>query len=219
MFFLTLFVIGAVGFLIMALMSFGHIGGARGGHHAMSPGHHTGHALPGPHLPHVGHTAVRPGTHAQLHRSGADSGALRFAWLIPTPIDVFSLCLGLGGAGILLGHSFIGATLFAISAVLAIAYNQLLIRPAMNFAMKWASRESGGLEGSIAQGAEAVGHFDDRGRGIVRLTLDGQIVQLLATLEPGELARGITVARGDKLVILEVDAGRNTCRVSRDLAA
>ena len=223
MFFFTLFVIGAVGFLTMAVLSFGHFGGLRGGHHPLSPGAHPTNTLIGGHATpahggtaHPGHS---PAQHAPAPTKGGDARISRFGWLMPTPIDISSLCLGFGAAGIILGHTLAGPALITAAAVFALAYNLLLIRPAMNFVMKFVSRESRGLEGSVASEAEAVGHFDDRGRGIVRLTLDGQIVQLLATLEPTELARGVTVARGDKVFILEVDAARNTCRVSRDLAA
>ncbi|MHB8637353.1 MAG: hypothetical protein ACYC96_12860 [Fimbriimonadaceae bacterium] len=210
MFFFTLFVIGAVGFLTMALLSFGHIGGMRGGHHSLGAGAHPTHGLPGGHL---------PAHHANLPAHSSGTRSFRLGSMMPTPIDISSLFLGFGAAGIILGHTLTGAALIAAAVAFALAYNLLLIRPAMNFVMKFVSRESKGLEGSVATEAEALGHFDDHGRGIVRLTLDGQIVQLLATLEPSELARGVSVARGDKLFILEVDAARNMCRVSRDLAA
>ena len=229
MFFFTLFVIGAVGFLTMAVLSFGHFGGLRGGHHSLSPGAHPNNALAGGHSAQLGQatpahsgtaqTGHSPSQHTPAPTKGGDAKISRFGWLMPTPIDISALCLGFGAAGIILGHTLAGPALITAAAVFALAYNLLLIRPAMNFVMKFVSRESKGLEGSVASEAEAVVHFDDHGRGIVRLTLDGQIIQLLATLEPTELARGVTVAKGDKVFILEVDAARNTCRVSRDLAA
>ena len=227
--FFTLFVIGAVGFLTMALLSFGHFGGLKGGHHSLGSGGHGTHALPGSHAGHVGratpaHAGVKvaghsPAQQADTAAKGAPRSEFGFGWLIPTPVDVFSYCLGFGAAGVLLGHTLAGPALIVAAIAFALAYNHLLIHPVMSFAMKFVSRESQGLEGSVASEAEAVGRFDAQGRGIVRITLDGEIVQLLATLEPTELARGVKVARGDKVYILEVDAARNTCRVSRDLAA
>ena len=227
--FFTLFVIGAVGFITMALLSFGHFGGLRGGQHSLTSGGNATHALAGGHSAHLGpstpahggltNTGHSPAQHAPAPTKGGDAKVVRFGGLMPTPIDIASLFLGFGAAGIVLGHTLAGPLLITAAVAFALAYNLLLIRPAMNFVMKFVSRESKGLEGSVASEAEAVGQFDDQGRGIVRLTLDGQIVQLLATLEPSELARGVRVSRGDKVFILEVDAARNRCRVSRDLAA
>ena len=223
MLFFTLFVVGAVGFLTMAVLSFGHFGGLRGGHHSLSSGGHAGHALPGAHAGHVAPAHVSHG-HAPAHQaSGMAKGGgfklSKMSWMMLTPIDLSSLCLAFGAAGMILGHTLAGPALIAAAIAFALAYNWLLIRPAMSFAMRFVSKESKGLEGMVASEAEAVGHFDDQGRGIVRLTLDGQVVQLLATLEPSELAKGVEVVRGDRVFILEVDAARNTCRVSRELAA
>jgi hypothetical protein len=45
--------------------------------------------------------------------------------------------------------------------------------------------------------------------------LEGEEKQLLATLDPTDREMGIQVAMGDKLLILDVDAVKNTCRVTR----
>ena len=42
--------------------------------------------------------------------------------------------------------------------------------------------------------------------------------QVLATLDPEEAKRGVTVSKGDSLLVLDVDAAKNTCRVTRELA-
>lgn len=136
-----------------------------------------------------------------------------------TPIDIFSYCLGFGAAGLVLKHLLQGNVLVWVAVACAVAYNLLLIRPMMNLATKFVSRDSEGLEGTVSSEAEALGRFDHQGRGLVQITLDGQVRQLLAMLDPQELERGVTVAKGDKVMILEVDGARNTCRVSRDLAA
>jgi hypothetical protein len=110
---------------------------------------------------------------------------------------------------------------FVVLAALGcgVAYNWLLIHPVMNLCLRFVSRESGGLEGAVSVEVEAISNFDANGQGLVRLTLDGQLRQLLANLEHAEHERGVTVRKGDKVVILEVDAVRNICTVSRDLAA
>jgi hypothetical protein len=136
-----------------------------------------------------------------------------------SPVDVFSYALGFGAAGLLLQHVLFGRTLIGVAIVAAILFNLALIHPVMNLAMKFASKESKGLEGAVSSQAEACGQFDSRGRGIIQLNLDGQVIQLLATLDPDELERGVSVGRGDKVIILEVDGAKNQCRVSKDLAA
>jgi hypothetical protein len=136
-----------------------------------------------------------------------------------SPIDIFSYALGFGAAGLLLQNAIHGSTLIAVAIVAAILFNLVLIHPAMNLAMRFASKESKGLEGAVSSEAEACGQFDAQGRGIIQLKLDGQIIQLLATLDQDELHRGVSVCRGDKVIILEVDGAKNQCRVSKDLAA
>lgn len=85
-------------------------------------------------------------------------------------------------------------------------------------AMRFASQPTAGLEGLVAKPAEAITNFDERGMGMVKLIMDGQIVQLLATLEPGELAQGMRVRKGDQVVLLDVDPHKNTCCVTRELS-
>jgi len=88
----------------------------------------------------------------------------------------------------------------------------------MNKMLGFASDPCEGLEGAVAKGAIAATRFDQTGRGLVKLTVDGQTVQVLATLDQDELARGISVAQGDSLTVLDVDPKRNTCRVTREMA-
>jgi hypothetical protein len=73
-----------------------------------------------------------------------------------------------------------------------------------------------GLSGAVAKVAEAATPFDSSGRGVVKLILDGRIVQLLATLDASEMSHGVTVSRGDQVVVIDVDPTRNTCRVTRE---
>jgi hypothetical protein len=88
----------------------------------------------------------------------------------------------------------------------------------MGMFLKFASTPSEGLEGAIARPAEAISGFDAQGRGIVRLSLDGQVVQLLARLDSTEVARGVHVARGDEVIVTEVDSAKGSCRVTKELS-
>jgi hypothetical protein len=56
--------------------------------------------------------------------------------------------------------------------------------------------------------------FDENGQGLVAVDLDGQVVQVLATLPPPERAAGVRVHAGDRVRIESVDARRNRCTVS-----
>jgi hypothetical protein len=108
--------------------------------------------------------------------------------------------------------------IYAVAAAGGLALDLLVIRPIFRFAMKFVSKESEGLEGMVAATGEALTRFDERGMGMVRVIMEGQIVQLLATLEPSELAAGVTVKKGDSLVLLNVDSKKNTCCVTRELS-
>lgn len=92
-----------------------------------------------------------------------------------------------------------------------------MVKPLMGFLLGFASNPSEGAEALVSRPAEAITKFDEQGRGLVRLTLDGQHVQLLATLESDETTKGVTVSKGDELIVLEVDPHRNVCRVTREL--
>ena len=71
----------------------------------------------------------------------------------------------------------------------------------------------------VSQLGEAMTSFDDQGRGLIKLSLDGQTTQVYAHLERDELASGVKVRKGDPLVVLDVDVSRNSCRVSREIAS
>jgi hypothetical protein len=54
------------------------------------------------------------------------------------------------------------------------------------------------------------------GNGLVALEVDGQIVQLLATLDSEELGRGVRIRSGDTVRIAAVDATRGSCTVRQN---
>lgn len=134
-----------------------------------------------------------------------------------SPLDVFSLAMGAGLVGTLL-LTVLGPTQLLIAAICgALLFNFGVTKPLMRFFFAFAAPPSQGLEGMVSQPAEAETAFDHEGQGLIKLTLDGQTVQLLGKLDAGEQAAGVHVAKGDSVIILEVDAKKNICRVTRDL--
>jgi hypothetical protein len=130
------------------------------------------------------------------------------------------MAMGAGALGIIGRKAFHNEALAAYLAIAgAILMDLAVVRPIFSMLLRFASSPSEGLEGTINQLAEAATGFDEQGRGLIRLNLDGQTSQILATLEPDELAEGIHVHKGDSLVVLEVDSSRNICRVSREIAS
>ena len=122
-----------------------------------------------------------------------------------SPLGAFSLCLGAGAAGMITGRwwwAILGALLFW----------KLVIEPLQELLLRFASDPAKNLEGARASEAIALSRFDASGQGMVSLTVDGQVRRVLAKLSEGE-PREIVV--GEKLVVVDVDTKRNTCRVAR----
>ena len=107
-----------------------------------------------------------------------------------------------------------GPLLLAAAAVGAVVFERIVVSPVWNFAMRFASRPAETLESAVADEAVAVSSFDDNGQGIVSVELDGQIVQILATLQPQDRLLGSRVRAGQRLRIDDVNAARQTCTVS-----
>lgn len=237
--YLLLFLTGFIGFVAMAILGFGHGGGHHGGHvghghaslggadHALGHGHHIAgaHAHAGANHGAAHDTSSQAGHHdgQQLTKSEADGGPLTAIrgfrpWSLLSPLSLFSLALGGGATGLLL-KPFLSANALVFAAIAgALFFNYGVLTPIMNLVMKFVSRPSDGLEGAVAQSAEAITRFDDTGRGLVRLTLDGQNIQILAHLDSTEVEHGTRVMKGDQVLIIEVDPHRNTCRVTKELA-
>src|SRR5262249_45180557 len=96
----------------------------------------------------------------------------------------------------------------------AVAFERFIVSPLWNFTMRFASRPASTLESAVADEAVAVSAFDDNGQGIVSLELDGQVLQILATLQPQDRLLGGRVRAGQRLRIDDVNAERQTCTVS-----
>ena len=178
---------------------------------------------------HAGHAPVRAGqTHGATHAHGAGharaatrtghagggSIASRVLWSLMSPRVVFTVLLGTGAAGILLRRALGGAPLAAAAIAGGLIFEALLVRPVWNATMRFASRPALTLESCVTDPATAVTSFDAHGQGLVSVELDGQMVQVLATLLPAERAAGATVHAGDRLRIAAVDADHNRCTVS-----
>jgi len=203
----TLLLIGILGLLAQMLLGGAHIGHL--GHHA-----HVGHAHGG----HAGHSHAGQHGHGQHHdqaHHGEQSRGLSPLWTLLSPLTFFSICLGMGATGLLLKHLHLRTGLVALAALLGgLVFYGLIIRPLWNVMFRFASTPSTALAGTVAKEAEALTRFDSTGKGLVRVTIDGQIVRILATLEPEDRAEG-AVRPGDRLTVTSVDGHTNSCRVAR----
>lgn len=204
---------GATGLAVMALSGlahFGHLGRQGHGGHAAHDGHagHAGHA----HGSHGGHQAH--GSHNAHATHGSHAGEPVGSWLqnLFSPRVLFALLVGFGAGGLLtapLGEPWrLGAAFVA-----AVGFEALLVGPLWRFLFRFESQPALTLESAVEDDARAVTGFDARGCGLVAVEVDGQIVQLLATLNPDDRARGVRVRSGDTVTITDVDAARGSCTV------
>jgi hypothetical protein len=212
--------IGLVGLAAQAFLGFAHAGhGAHAGHHGHTGGTHGGHtgdhggSSPSHHGQHNG----QDHSHSQGHSSEKTvTSPLAPLWALFSPLTIFSLCLGAGVTG-MLAQSYLRNTLLV--AILALIggtiFYRALVRPLWSLILNFASKPAESLGGALAKEAEAVTRFDAGGKGLVRVIVDGQIVQLLAHLETDDRENGVTVAPGEKLVVTGIDGAKNSCRVAR----
>jgi translation initiation factor IF-1 len=200
---------GATGLAAMAVVGLSHTGhaghtghthaagGARGGHPA-----HAGHAGPGAE---AGHAHGGRGSRAGDHGASWTQSLL-------SPRVLFALLVGFGAGGLLaqpLGEPWrLGAAILG-----AAAFEALLVGPIWRFLFRFESNPAATLESAIEDDARAVTGFDANGNGLVAVDVDGQIVQLLATLVPDDRARGVRIRSGDVVRIADVDAARGRCTV------
>jgi len=191
------------------LAQLGHIGhgghGARGGHAS-----HAGHAHTGHHVAHAAHSASQA-AHAHHAQHASEQGA---GWIMSllSPRVLFALLVGFGAGGLLAMP--LGEPWRAGAAVLAAAaFEGLLVGPLWRMLFRFESAPAATLESAIEDDARAVMGFDANGQGLVALDVDGQIVQLLATLAPDDRARGARIRSGDIVRVSSIDAARNRCTV------
>jgi len=80
--------------------------------------------------------------------------------------------------------------------------------------MRFASAPALTLESCLQDEVRAATGFDTSGHGLVTADVDGQVVQLLATLRPEDRLAGVRIRTGDRLRVEDVDGRRNRCTVS-----
>ncbi len=225
--YLTSLAIGGVGLVAMAASGIGQHGhggahGAHGGHGGHDGGHEMGHfGHTGTH--HVGAHhggAHHDGAHhgGAHHGGGAHGGAGQLLLSLMSPRLLFSVCLGLGTTGVLLQRLLpsvlAGVPLFAAAVAGGAAFEMLLVRPIWNAFFRFESAPALTLESAVASEAKAVSNFDANGQGLIAIEMDGQVVQLLGTLQSDDRAMAPRIAAGTRLRVEEVDAARNRCTVS-----
>ncbi|HTV21235.1 MAG TPA: hypothetical protein VMG12_21260 [Polyangiaceae bacterium] len=170
-----------------------------------------GHAAPN------GHVGSHAAAHAAvLHRAAPPPSAAlgsAVAWLL-SPRVSFGILLGLGAAGVVLHRVLGGAPLLLVALVSGVLFERLLLTPLGNLALRFASRPALTLETAVSAEALAVTPFDADGHGIVQIDLDGQLVQVLATLTRRDRELGHRVRAGETVRVEDVDPERNRCRVT-----
>jgi hypothetical protein len=131
-----------------------------------------------------------------------------------SPLTLFGMAVGAGATGIALRSLGVPPPITAVAACGgAVAFRAGVVGPLWNLVSAFTSRPAAALEGALLQTAEAVTAFNARGEGLVRLVVDGQSVDVLARLEPGE--QGVRIARGEQVRVESVDPHRNSVTVSR----
>ena len=197
--------LGGAGLAAMAvggLAQLGHVGHGHAGHgHAGHAHGADGHA----------HTTQAHAIHTHGAHHASEPPAARFLSLL-SPRVLFALLVGFGAGGLL--ATPLGEPWRAGAAVLAAAaFEGLLVGPLWRVLFRFESAPAITLESAIEDDARAVTGFDADGHGLIALDVDGQVVQLLATLSADDRARGVRVRTGDVVRVSSIDAARNRCTV------
>jgi hypothetical protein len=209
--------LGGTGLAAMAiggLAHVGHDGQGHAGHGHGGHGHggdvHAGHA----HTAelHTGHAGDAHAQGAPAHPAPAHTAHASWFFSLFSPRVLFALLVGFGAGGLLalpLGEPWrAGAAVLA-----AAAFEGLLVGPLWRMLFRFESSPAATLESTIEDDARAVMGFDVNGQGLVALDVDGQVVQLLATLSADDRARGARVRSGDLVRVSSIDAARHRCTV------
>ena len=199
---------GGVALVVLAFcgVGFHHLGVRPGvshtshapGGHVRPPAHQTGHHSPGRNTP------------ANQAVSDLISGLL--TWL--SPAYLAGAIIGFGAIGTLLAPILHGWLQLGAALVGAYIICFFCIRPLLTGVQKWASLPAKTLTDVMLENGTAVTDFDSKGYGLVRLNLDGQVVQLLGQLAPEEQS-GARVRSGETLFVRSVDPAKQRCVVCR----
>jgi hypothetical protein len=212
-FYLVALATGATGLAVMAVSGLSH--GGQTGHGPAAHGGHGGHGTHGGHASHAGHSAhaAHAGRDVQAghaHHAGDHAGSWLQSFLSPRVL--FALLVGFGAGGLVatpLGEPWrLGAAVLA-----AAGFEALIVGPIWRFLFRFESQPALTLESAVEDDARAVTGFDANGCGLVAVEVDGQIIQLLATLSADDRSRGVHVRSGDTVRIAEIDAARGRCTV------
>jgi hypothetical protein len=196
--------LGATGLAAMAIGGVAHIGHAGHGHAGDA---HAGHA-------HTAEMQAGQAHGASTHVAPAHPAPAHTGWFFSllSPRVLFALLIGFGAGGLL--ASPLGEPWRAGAAVLAAAaFEGLFVGPLWRMLFRFESSPAATLESAIEDDARAVMGFDANGQGLVALDVDGQVVQLLATLTAEDRARGARVRSGDLVRVSSIDAARHRCTV------
>lgn len=233
-----LLLIGALGFLAQLVLGFSHGGSHHGNNDAGHSVGHNGHTIANDGAHHVGHhTPLNHHTSGHVHHGHDGHGEVHgehhegpnaakngekaqgggLAWMsILSPLALFSIALGAGATGMLLRSIILVPLLLALAAAIGgFVFYGLIVQPLMRTILRFASKPAKNLGGVVAREVEVLGRFDEAGRGMVRAEVDGQVVRLLAYLDPDMRKDGMTVIPGERLVVTQVDPQKNTVRVTR----
>jgi hypothetical protein len=192
-----LLVVGFLGLLIQA--GLGALHGQDG--HAGHTDSHASHAIDGDVDGHTGHS---------YHDAAGHTHDIPSLLVLLSPLRIFAFSLGMGATGLLLGHLLTGALLFIVAAVGGVGFYLGVVKPLFKLVFKFVSKPAENLTNSIGKDAVAASRFDTKGRGIITMTVDGQTVRLLATLDkPDE------VKKGEKVVIVGINNAAGTCQVTK----
>jgi len=140
--------------------------------------------------------------------------ATSWLWSLTSPRVLFSLLVGFGTPGVLVRPILVVPLAFGTALAGGLLFEQLFVGPVWNFLMRFASAPALSLESCLQDEVRAATAFDTDGHGLVTAELDGQVVQVLATLRPEDRVTGVRVRAGDRLRIEEVDDRRQRFVVS-----
>ncbi len=145
-----------------------------------------------------------------LSHVGHHAGSSHAALLSPRVLFATLVGFGLGGV---VAEPLAEPWRASAGLLAALAFERLLVGPIWRLLFRFESAPALTLESTLEDCARTVMDFDANGQGLVALEVDGQIVQLLATLASTDRARGVRVRTGDLVRVSSVDAARNQCIV------
>ena len=160
--------------------------------------------------PQTGHRSSGRNTPPNQVANSLISGLL--TWL--SPAYLAGTIIGFGATGTLLAPILHGWLQLGAALLGAYIICFFCIRPLLTGIQKWASLPAKTLKDALLENGTAVTDFDAKGYGLVRLNLDGQVVQLLGQLTPEEQS-GARVRSGETLFVRSVDPGKQRCVVCR----